>query len=114
LPAVGPLDTPQEFTQTRQSLRGGMKLRGYEIEFPNKTLRAWTYETPGGKLEQYQTAAQDQEPCGGGPPLIVSAPNSTRRAVYANRRCNTGIKAIPNSRMTWGTSQCPTASSIPL
>jgi D-alanyl-D-alanine carboxypeptidase len=56
---LGPLGMPQEFTQTRQALRGGMKLRVYEIKFPHKTLRAWTYEMPDGKLEQYQIAAQD-------------------------------------------------------
>ncbi|MDX6306095.1 MAG: hypothetical protein QOI77_3064, partial [Blastocatellia bacterium] len=27
--------------------------------FPQKTLRAWTYEMPDGKLEQYQIAAQN-------------------------------------------------------
>jgi CubicO group peptidase (beta-lactamase class C family) len=55
---LGPLGTPREFTQTRQALRGGMKLRVYEIRFPAKTLQAWTYEMPDGKLEQYQVAAQ--------------------------------------------------------
>lgn len=57
--SLGPLGTPQEFTQTRQALRGGMKLRVYRIKFPNKTLQAWTYEMPDGKLEQYQVAAQE-------------------------------------------------------
>jgi len=56
---LGPLGAPLEFTQTREALRGGMKLRVYEIRFPSKTLRAWTYEMPDGKLEQYQIAAQD-------------------------------------------------------
>lgn len=56
---LGPLGTPQEFTQTREALRGGMKLRVYEIKFPGKTLQAWTYEMPDGKLEQYQVAAQE-------------------------------------------------------
>jgi D-alanyl-D-alanine carboxypeptidase len=57
--SLGPLGTPQDFTQTRQALRGGMKLRVYRIKFPNKTLQAWTYEMPDGKLEQYQVAAQE-------------------------------------------------------
>jgi CubicO group peptidase (beta-lactamase class C family) len=57
--SLGPLGTPQEFTQTRQSLRGGMKLRVYRISFPNKVLRAWTYEMPDGKLEQYQISTQE-------------------------------------------------------
>jgi len=56
---LGPLGTPQEFTQIRQSLRGGMKLRVYRISFSNKILRAWTYEMPDGKLEQYQIATQE-------------------------------------------------------
>src|SRR5712691_8114369 len=56
---LGPLGTPQEFNQVRQGLRGGMTLRVYRIKFPQKTLRAWTYEMPSGKLEQYQIAAQD-------------------------------------------------------
>jgi len=56
---LGPLGTPQEFTQTRQALRGGMKLRVYQIKCPNKTLQAWNYEMPDGKLEQYQVAAQE-------------------------------------------------------
>jgi D-alanyl-D-alanine carboxypeptidase len=56
---LGPLGRPQEFVQTREELRGGMKLRVYDIKFPSRTLRAWTYEMPDGKLEQYQVAAQE-------------------------------------------------------
>jgi hypothetical protein len=56
---LAPLGTPQEFNQTRQGLRGGMTLRVYRIKFAQKTLRAWTYEMPDGKLEQYQIAAQE-------------------------------------------------------
>jgi CubicO group peptidase (beta-lactamase class C family) len=55
---LGPLGTPQDFTQVRQGLRGGMTLRVYLVKFPQKTLRAWTYEMPNGKLEQYQIAEQ--------------------------------------------------------
>ncbi|MBZ5571409.1 MAG: beta-lactamase family protein [Acidobacteriia bacterium] len=54
-----PLGIPQEFVQTRQALRGGMTLRVYRIKFATKTLRAWTYEMPDGKLEQYQVAVQE-------------------------------------------------------
>jgi hypothetical protein len=36
-----------------------MKLRVYSIKFPKLTLRAWTYEMPDGKLEQFQIAAQN-------------------------------------------------------
>ena len=56
---MGPLGTPQSFTQASQGLRGGMTLRVYLIRFPQRTLRAWTYEMPDGKLEQYQIAAQN-------------------------------------------------------
>jgi D-alanyl-D-alanine carboxypeptidase len=48
------LGTPEVFVQTQEALRGGMKMRIYEIRFPNKILQAWTYEMPDGKLEQYQ------------------------------------------------------------
>jgi D-alanyl-D-alanine carboxypeptidase len=54
---LGPLGAPQSFTQTNQGLRGGMTLRVYSVRFAQKTLRAWTYEMPDGKLEQYQIAA---------------------------------------------------------
>jgi hypothetical protein len=53
------LGAPQEFVQVRQGLRGGMTLRVYRIRFGGKFLRAWTYEMPDGKLEQYQVAVQD-------------------------------------------------------
>src|SRR5207253_9031177 len=56
---LGPLGTPQSFTQASQGLRGGMTLRVYAIRFSQKVLRAWTYEMPDGKLEQYQVAAQN-------------------------------------------------------
>ncbi|HEV8484776.1 MAG TPA: serine hydrolase domain-containing protein [Blastocatellia bacterium] len=57
--SLGPLGTPQEFNHVNQGLRGGMKLRVYRIRFAEKTLRAWTFEMPDGKLEQYQVAVQD-------------------------------------------------------
>lgn len=56
---LGPLGPPQSFTQASQGLRGGMTLRVYLIRFPQRVLRAWTYEMPDGKLEQYQIAAQN-------------------------------------------------------
>jgi CubicO group peptidase (beta-lactamase class C family) len=56
---LGPLGRPQSFVQSSQGLRGGMTLRVYVIRFSQKTLRAWTYEMPDGKLEQYQIAAQN-------------------------------------------------------
>ena len=57
--SLGPLGTPEEFTQTFQSLRGGMQFRLYSIKFPKTKLSAWTYEMPDGKLEQFLVAAQD-------------------------------------------------------
>ncbi len=54
---LAPLGAPQSFVQASQGLRGGMTLRVYIIRFPQqKVLRAWTYEMPDGKLEQYQIA----------------------------------------------------------
>ena len=55
--SLAPLGTPQEFTQIAQSLRGGMTLRRYRVKFPTKTLRAWTFTMPDGKLEQFMVAA---------------------------------------------------------
>ncbi|HYM62039.1 MAG TPA: serine hydrolase domain-containing protein [Thermoanaerobaculia bacterium] len=55
--SLGPLGTPKEFTQQTQSLRGGMTLRRYRVQFEKKTLRAWTFTMPDGKLEQYMVAA---------------------------------------------------------
>ena len=57
--SLGPLGTPDEFTQVRQELRGGMIMRAYRIKFPKQVLRAWTYELPTGQLEQFQVAPQD-------------------------------------------------------
>ena len=53
---LGSLGAPTAFVQTRKSERGGMVYRSYRVSFPNRTLRAWTYEMPDGKLEQYQIA----------------------------------------------------------
>jgi D-alanyl-D-alanine carboxypeptidase len=58
------LKTAQEFVQMCQDLRGGMTLRVYLVKFAEKTLRAWTYEMPDGKLEQYQIAPEDWEAVG--------------------------------------------------
>ena len=54
--SLGPLGKWEAFTQTGQSLRGGMTGRVYLIRFKDKTIRAWTYEMPDGKLEQFQVA----------------------------------------------------------
>ena len=55
--SLGPLGKWESFTQTGQGLRGGMVYRNYIVRFANnKTIRAWTYEMPDGKLEQFQVA----------------------------------------------------------
>jgi D-alanyl-D-alanine carboxypeptidase len=54
--SLGPLGAPEEFVQVSQGLRGGMTLRVFRVKCGKKTLRAWTYEMPDGKLEQYQVA----------------------------------------------------------
>lgn len=54
--SLGPLGAPMEFTQTGQSLRGGMTGRFYSVKLKDRTLSAWTYEMPDGKIEQYQVA----------------------------------------------------------
>jgi len=56
--SLGPLGAPIGFVQTATQKRGGMVLRVYRATFPNRALRVWTYETPDGKLEQYQVAPQ--------------------------------------------------------
>jgi D-alanyl-D-alanine carboxypeptidase len=55
--SLAPLGAPTGFVQTSTSKRGGMTLRSYRVTFSNgRTLRAWTFETADGKLEQYQVA----------------------------------------------------------
>ena len=54
--SLASLGAPTGFVQTRTTLRGGMTYRNYRVTFPNRTLRVWTFETPEGKLEQYQVA----------------------------------------------------------
>jgi CubicO group peptidase (beta-lactamase class C family) len=54
-----PKGAPIEFKQVGQSLRGGMTERTFAVNFPQKSLRVWTYEMPDGKLEQYQIAATE-------------------------------------------------------
>ena len=54
--SLGPLGKWDSFTQASQSLRGGMVGRVYIVRFKDKTIRAWTYEMPDGKLEQFQVS----------------------------------------------------------
>lgn len=57
--SLGPLGTPQSFTQTSQGLRGGMSFRRYTVAFPKKRLSVWVYELPDGKIEEYQVMAAE-------------------------------------------------------
>ena len=55
--SLGPLGAPTSFVQVAQELRGGMTMRAYQARFANgSAVRAWTFEMPDGKLEQYQVA----------------------------------------------------------
>jgi CubicO group peptidase (beta-lactamase class C family) len=55
--SLGPLGKWESFTHVGQSLRGGMVGRTYIVRLANRTIRAWTFELPDGKLEQFQVAA---------------------------------------------------------
>jgi CubicO group peptidase (beta-lactamase class C family) len=57
--SLSPLGEPLAFRQTRESLRGGMSFRAFEILYPNKRLRLTTYTYPDGKLEQYLVEPAD-------------------------------------------------------
>ena len=54
--SLSPLGVPLIFHQERESLRGGMTFRSFQIVFPGKRLRLTTYTYPDGKLEQYLIA----------------------------------------------------------
>jgi D-alanyl-D-alanine carboxypeptidase len=54
--SLAPLGAPREFRQVSQGLRGGMLRRIFVAVFPTTALRVWTFQTPDGKLEQYQVA----------------------------------------------------------
>lgn len=56
---LGPLGTPSDFTQSAQSLRGGMVLRRYTVKFAKQTFNITTFWMPDGKLEQYIVAAAE-------------------------------------------------------
>jgi CubicO group peptidase (beta-lactamase class C family) len=57
--SLAPLGEPLTFRQTRESLRGGMTFRSFEIVYPEKRLHLTTYTYPDGKLEQYLIAPTD-------------------------------------------------------
>jgi CubicO group peptidase (beta-lactamase class C family) len=51
LASLGPV---QEVRQQRQSLRGGMTYRNFEVKFSTKTLEVWERDMPDGRIEQFQ------------------------------------------------------------
>jgi hypothetical protein len=55
--SLGPLGAPKEFKHVRTWQRGGMTGRSYHAVYSDRKLRAWTYELPDGKLEQFQVQA---------------------------------------------------------
>ena len=54
--SLAPLGEPLTFRKTRESLRGGMTFRSFDILYPGKRLSLTTYTYPDGKLEQYLIA----------------------------------------------------------
>jgi CubicO group peptidase (beta-lactamase class C family) len=54
--SLAPLGEPLSFNQARETLRGGMTFRVFQIVYPSKHLLLTTYTYPDGKLEQYQIA----------------------------------------------------------
>jgi D-alanyl-D-alanine carboxypeptidase len=56
--SLGPLGPPKKVDQTRQSDRGGMRYRNFEVEFASKTLEIWERDMPDGKIEQFQIMAK--------------------------------------------------------
>lgn len=57
--SLGPLGEPAVFHQVRETLRGGMTFRRFDIQYPGKHLRLTTYTYPDGKLEQYLVEPAD-------------------------------------------------------
>jgi CubicO group peptidase (beta-lactamase class C family) len=55
--SLAPCGEPKTFAPMgAKRERGGMTTRSWRVSCGDKTLRAWTYELPDGKLEQYQVA----------------------------------------------------------
>ena len=57
--SLSPLGEPLTFSQTGESLRGGMTERSFRIVYPARRLSLSTYTYPDGKLEQYLIAPAD-------------------------------------------------------
>jgi CubicO group peptidase (beta-lactamase class C family) len=57
--SLGPLGEPLKFREVAESLRGGMTLRAFQIDYPTLSLDLTTYTYPDGKLEQYLVERKD-------------------------------------------------------
>ena len=51
---LSPLGAPVEVEQDRQSLRGGLTTRVFDLKFASKTLEIVERDMPDGKIEQFQ------------------------------------------------------------
>jgi hypothetical protein len=51
------LGKPDSFVQSGTSLRGGMRMRYFEVSYPSKKLNIVIYQLVDGKFEQYLVAA---------------------------------------------------------
>jgi hypothetical protein len=57
--SLAPLGAPTRFKQTRQSARGGMMFRLFDVGFGSKSVEIWERDMPDGKIEQFQVTAKD-------------------------------------------------------
>ncbi len=57
--SLGSLGDPPIFHMTRESPRGGMTFRAFQIVYPGKRLSLTTYTYPDGRLEQYLVEPAD-------------------------------------------------------
>ena len=57
--SLGPLGTPASFTQSGQSLRGGMVLRRFAVTAGGRNLSVTAFYMPDGKIEQFLVAPAD-------------------------------------------------------
>ncbi len=51
--SLGPLGTPIEFTATGSALRGGLRIRGFQIRAGAVTMDLTMMTRPDGRIEQY-------------------------------------------------------------
>jgi CubicO group peptidase (beta-lactamase class C family) len=57
--SLAPLGPPTEVKQTRQSDRGGMTYRNFQVVFAKRTVEVWERDMPDGQIEQFQVMARD-------------------------------------------------------